>query len=108
MITVRFVLVSYILLFVIIVLKGCHADPQKFKAVIVEAFPKLRQGGGFELLKISGNTRSRYVSLIPCPNEGNHVKYLKDPQNQIGHATIFIRPLHPKKKKSKIHGRLFI
>ncbi|XP_067223162.1 uncharacterized protein [Chanodichthys erythropterus] len=73
--------------------QGCHADPQKFKDVIMEAFPKLRQGGGFELLKISGNTRSRYLSLIPCPNEGYHVKYLKDPQNQIGHATIFIRPL---------------
>lgn len=80
-------------LFVIIILKGCFADPQKFKDVIVEAFPKLRQGGEFELLKISGNTRSRYLSLIPCPNEGYHVKYLKDPQNQIGHATIFISPL---------------
>ncbi|XP_051989522.1 uncharacterized protein LOC127648798 isoform X2 [Xyrauchen texanus] len=73
--------------------RGCHTDPQKFKDVIMEAFPKLRQGGGFELLKISGNTRSRHLSLIPCPNEGYHVKYLKDPQNQIGHSTIFIRPL---------------
>ncbi|KAL7883320.1 hypothetical protein SRHO_G00009780 [Serrasalmus rhombeus] len=24
---------------------------------------------------------------------GYHVRYLKDPQTQIGHATIFIRPL---------------
>ncbi|KAK0152018.1 hypothetical protein N1851_006588 [Merluccius polli] len=46
-------------------------------------YPKLRLGGGFELLKISGTTRSRNLILIPCPNEGYH----------IGHATLFIRPL---------------
>lgn len=57
------------------------------------AFPKLREGGGFELLKVCGTTRSRNLVLLPCPNKGYHVGHLKDPQNQIGHATVFIRPL---------------
>ncbi|XP_076842990.1 uncharacterized protein LOC143487750 [Brachyhypopomus gauderio] len=73
--------------------KGCQTNPHDFREFLLAAFPKLRQGGGFELLKISGTTRSRQLSLIPCPNEGYHVRHLKDPQTQIGHATIFIRPL---------------
>ncbi|KAI9541422.1 hypothetical protein NQZ68_029790 [Dissostichus eleginoides] len=59
----------------------------------MDAYPKLRNGGGFELLKISGTTTSRHLIVIPCPNEGYYVRYLKDPQTQIGHATVFIRPM---------------
>ncbi|XP_034084971.1 uncharacterized protein LOC117554629 [Gymnodraco acuticeps] len=59
----------------------------------MDAYPKLRNGGGFELLKISGTTRSRHLIVIPCPNEGYYVRYLKDPQTQIGHSTVFIRPM---------------
>ncbi|XP_034534660.1 uncharacterized protein LOC117809074 [Notolabrus celidotus] len=73
--------------------QGSQENPDKFRDFLFEAFPPLRQGGGFELLKISGTIRSRQLVLIPCPNEGYHVRHLKDPQTQIGHATIFIRPL---------------
>ncbi len=52
-------------------------------------------------MKISGTTRSRELILIPCPNEGYTVKYLKDPQTFIGHATIFIRPLQKKLESCK-------
>lgn len=76
-----------------IFISGCQENPEKFKDFLFEAFPPLRQGGGFELLKISGTTRARQLVLIPCPNEGYHVRHLKDPHTQIGHATIFIRPL---------------
>ncbi|CAM4568357.1 unnamed protein product [Leuciscus chuanchicus] len=71
-----------------------QTNPEEFREFLLAAYPKLRQGGGFELLKISGTTRSRKLVLIPCPNDGYHVRFLKEPQTpQIGHATIFIRPL---------------
>lgn len=72
---------------------GSQTNPHDFREFLFALFPKLREGGGFELLKISGSTRSRQLSLIPCPNEGYYVKHLKDAQTQLGHATIFIRPL---------------
>ncbi|KAF4109286.1 hypothetical protein G5714_010359 [Onychostoma macrolepis] len=73
--------------------QGIQTNPEEFREFLLAAYPKLRQGGGFELLKISGTTRSRELVLIPCPNDGYHVRYLKEPQTHIGHATIFIRPL---------------
>nr|XP_023666598.1 uncharacterized protein LOC111843331 isoform X2 [Paramormyrops kingsleyae] len=73
--------------------KGSQTNPHDFREFLFALFPKFREGGGFELLKISGSTRSRQLSLIPCPNEGYYVKHLKDAQTQLGHATIFIRPL---------------
>ncbi|CAB1437079.1 unnamed protein product [Pleuronectes platessa] len=73
-------------------LENCsQTNPNDFREFILTAYPKLRQGGGFELLRIAGTTRSRNLNLIPCPNEGYNVKYLKD--SQIGHAVLFIRPL---------------
>ncbi|CAB1431213.1 unnamed protein product [Pleuronectes platessa] len=71
--------------------QGSQTNPNDFREFILTAYPKLRQGGGFELLRIAGTTRSRNLNLIPCPNEGYNVKYLKD--TQIGHAVLFIRPL---------------
>lgn len=59
----------------------------------MEVFPKLRDGGGFELLKITGSTRSRKLALLQCPSTGYTLAYLKDPATMIGHATIYIRPL---------------
>ena len=72
-------------------ISGSQTNPNDFREFILTAYPKLRQGGGFELLRIAGTTRSRNLNLIPCPNEGYNVKYLKD--SQIGHAVLFIRPL---------------
>lgn len=66
----------------VIFFPGAQTSLEEFKEFLFSAFPKLREGRGFELLV-----------LIPCANEVYHVRHLKDPQNQIGHATIFIRPL---------------
>lgn len=82
-----------LLVIVCLFFSGIQTNPEEFREFLLAAYPKLRQGGGFELLKISGTTRSRELVLIPCPNDGYHVRYLKEPQTQIGHATIFIRPL---------------
>ncbi|XP_030227057.1 uncharacterized protein LOC115554440 [Gadus morhua] len=60
---------------------------------LMEVFPKLQEGGGFEFLKIAGSTRSRNLALLQCPSTGYTLAYLKDPASMIGQATIFIRPL---------------
>lgn len=34
-----------------------------------------------------------FFTIVSAHQQEYHVKYLKDPQNQIGHVSIFIRPL---------------
>ncbi|XP_023813581.1 uncharacterized protein LOC105358285 [Oryzias latipes] len=68
-------------------------DPHIFKSTIEENFPQLKDTGGFELLRISGTTRSRNLGLIPCPDTGYTVRYIRSPICGIGQATIYIRPL---------------
>ncbi|XP_072563412.1 G2/M phase-specific E3 ubiquitin-protein ligase-like [Paramormyrops kingsleyae] len=60
---------------------------------LIEVFPKLQEGGGFEFLKVAGSTRSRNIALLQCPSTGYTLAYLKDPSTMIGQATIYIRPL---------------
>lgn len=54
---------------------------------IVEAFPKLKEAGGYELLRASNG---RVLELIPVPPDGYSVSYLKDVMQQ---AKIYIRPI---------------
>ena len=81
------------LLFLYLFLVGNHTSTDELMEFLLSSFPKLRSAGGFELLRISGMTRSRQLLLIPCPNKGYDIKFLKDPRTQIGNAIIFIRPL---------------
>lgn len=60
---------------------------------LMAVFPKLQEGGGFELLKIMGSTRSRNLVVLPCPSARYTLAYLKDPSTMIGQTTIHIRPL---------------
>ena len=52
----------------------------------MEAFPKLKDAGGYELLR-SSNGR---VLEVPAPPEGYSAAYLKDVMQQ---AKIYIRPI---------------
>nr|XP_040024494.1 uncharacterized protein LOC120812493 isoform X2 [Gasterosteus aculeatus aculeatus] len=72
---------------------GNDHDPMVITNKLIEVFPKLQQGGGFELLKLVGSTRSRNLALLQCPSTGYTLAYLKDPSTMIGQATIYIRPL---------------
>lgn len=72
---------------------GTDNDPMVITNKLMEVFPKLKEGGGFEFLKIAGSTRSRNLVLLPCPSTGYTLAYLKDPSTMIGQATIYIRPL---------------
>uniref|UniRef100_G3N7I1 HECT domain-containing protein n=1 Tax=Gasterosteus aculeatus aculeatus TaxID=481459 RepID=G3N7I1_GASAC len=73
--------------------QGNDQDPMVITNKLMEVFPKLQQGGGFELLKLVGSTRSRNLALLQCPSTGYTLAYLKDPSTMIGQATIYIRPL---------------
>ena len=56
---------------------------------LIKAYPKLAEGGGFELLR-SGN-RLRDLVLITAPPGGYSVSFLKD--SGIGQSIIYIRPI---------------
>ena len=55
---------------------------------ILEAFPKLKNGGGYELLRTSEHGRA--LEIIPSPPQGFTVAYLKDVCQQ---AKIYVRSL---------------
>ena len=54
---------------------------------IMEAFPRLKDAGGYELLRA---TNGRLLEVIPLPPDGYSVAYLKDVAQQ---AKIYIRPI---------------
>lgn len=65
---------------------------QEFEAHLLKHFPKLEEGGGFELLRSRGMTRSKDLEVIPCPDGGYTPLYLIT-EAGIGSATIYVRPL---------------
>ena len=61
----------------------------EFHDEIIAAFPKLRSGGGYELLRSSvGNTKD--LEVVPPPQGGYTASFLK---SVVGQAKIFIRPM---------------
>lgn len=76
-----------------LIFRGNQENSQEFVESLFTSFPKLRDAGGFELMRISGTTRSRQLAVVPCPNDGYTVSYLKDPRTMINHATLFVRPM---------------
>ena len=67
-----------------------HDGPSELHGEIMLAFPKLKEGGGYELLRIGGSGDRNTLQLIPQPAQGFSVFYLKEVVRQ---AKIFIRPL---------------
>lgn len=66
-----------------------HGDSSDFYDDIIQAYPKLTMGGGFELLRsCDGNTK--LLAVIPPPSGGYTVSYLK---SIMGQAKVYIRPL---------------
>ncbi|XP_065124068.1 uncharacterized protein [Paramisgurnus dabryanus] len=70
--------------------KFCTSD--EFKSTLFAEFPKLKDGGGFELLRPHGATRTKTLQVIPCPSEGYTPHYLQDTIG-INSATVYVRPL---------------
>ena len=55
---------------------------------LLEAFPKLKDGGGYELLRTEDGRKT--LILLPCPPGGYTITYLKSVLNQ---AKAYVRPI---------------
>ena len=64
-----------------------HGDNDDLHCSLIEVFPRLKEGGGYELLKAN---QSRMLEVIPSPSEGYTVSYLKD---VVGQGRIYVRPI---------------
>lgn len=64
-------------------------DPQYFRETLYEKFPKLRDGGGFELLRSSARIA---LEKICMPANGYNTQFLSD-ESGLGGAICYIRPI---------------
>ncbi|KAK2572104.1 hypothetical protein P5673_002306 [Acropora cervicornis] len=69
---------------------SCKGTALDVKTKLESVFPKLKAGGGFELLR-SGSPSSK-LSLITPPSGGYSVAFLRDAAG-LGQALAYIRPL---------------
>ena len=63
-----------------------HGDNDDLHFSLMEAFPQLKDGGGYELLKAN---QSRVLEVIPSPAGGYTASFLKD----VGQGKVYIRPI---------------
>lgn len=56
---------------------------------MMSCYPKLSDGGGFELLRVPDGG-GKQIDVIPIPEGGYDVPYLKA---VIHHAQVYVRPL---------------
>lgn len=70
-----------------------YCQPAEFTDYLYKQFPKLKDAGGYELLKARDATRSKSLEIIPCPDEGYSAEYLSNSTLGIGAGMIYIRPL---------------
>ena len=61
----------------------------EFHLELLEAFPKLKQAGGYELLRTSEHS-NKELAVIPPPSGGYTAQYLKAVVSQ---AKVYVRPL---------------
>ena len=64
-------------------------DAEMLHGDLLQGFPKLREAGGYELLRTC-DRNARYIDVIPPPPSGYDVTYLK---SVAGQAKIYVRPL---------------
>lgn len=62
---------------------------QELHAEILQAFPRLREGGGYELMRVA-ESGQRTLMVIPSPSDGYSVTYLREVLRQ---AKVYIRPM---------------
>lgn len=60
---------------------------QSFRQLLLTAYPKLRSGGGFELLRCKPKTRDLVVIGSRCANCPRLLK------RRVGHGKVYIRPI---------------
>ena len=62
-------------------------DPEELHEELVQQYPKLSSGGGYELLHASSN---RKLEIIPVPQEGCSVNFLR---SVVHRAKVYVRPI---------------
>ena len=67
-----------------------YADACELYHELMSQFPKLSDGGGFELLRINDRGAAKTLEVINAPDAGYDVMFLKA---DIHQAKIYIRPL---------------
>lgn len=67
------------------------SQPQTLKKSLEDAFPKLAEGGGFELLR-KDPTTPKTLRLIQVPKSGYTSTFLAD-ESGVNQATCYIRPI---------------
>ena len=65
------------------------ADNQEIYDEVLSTFPKLRGGGGFEMVRVSEGG-GRVLRVIACPQNGYSVPYLSA---VVHNAKVYLRPL---------------
>ena len=76
-----------------IVFPNKNAGFKAFSEVLMEKYPKLRDGGGFQLLRaLGGGGGVRYLELIIPGQDGYSIPYLRETQC-LGQAILYVRPL---------------
>ena len=80
-----------------------NADHDEFIEVLENVFPKLKCGGGIQLLQATGGGGGqRNLKLLYPSEDGYSVPYLKGPM-AVGQSVIYIRPLQIKLDRSAIN-----
>uniref|UniRef100_T1IMG7 Uncharacterized protein n=1 Tax=Strigamia maritima TaxID=126957 RepID=T1IMG7_STRMM len=64
------------------------ADWTDVKGILIDVFPKLQTGGGFELMRLEGRIN---LKVIEMPASGYSIPFLKS--SHLGQALCYIRPI---------------
>lgn len=79
-----------------IVFPSKDADHNQFVKQLEASYPKLKLGGGFELLKgVGGGSGARSLENLPLGPNGYSIRYIRE-TICIGQAVLYIRPLQAK------------
>ena len=70
-----------------------YGESFEFHQSIMDSFPRLADGGGYELLHTKKNTNRELCVIPPSPPGGYTVDYLK---SIVSQAKIYIRPIQKK------------
>jgi hypothetical protein len=68
-----------------------NKDPEYLRNILYESYDKLKDGGGFELLRTAPTTRLLLEKIL-MPASGYSSNYLSD-ESGLGGAICYIRPV---------------
>ena len=71
---------------------SAKANYSKLEEKLFEVYPKISDGGGFQILRAGPGGHSSSLSVISPPPNGYSVPFLRD-ESGLGQALAYIRPL---------------